>query len=73
MKRLFLVGTVLLITVVAWAQGVQGNGKYKNPVVFADIPDPDVIRVGDTYYMVSTTMCLLPGATIVKSKDLVNW
>ena len=73
MKRLFLVGTVLLITVVAWAQGDQGNGKYKNPVVFADIPDPDVIRVGDTYYMVSTTMCLLPGATIVKSKDLVNW
>jgi len=49
------------------------NGKYQNPVIFADFPDPDVIRVGDTYYMVSTTMCLLPGATIVKSKDLVNW
>jgi beta-xylosidase len=73
MKRSFLVWAVLLAAVVAWAQGDQGNGKYKNPVVFADIPDPDVIRVGDTYYMVSTTMCLLPGATIVKSKDLVNW
>ena len=51
----------------------QGNGKYKNPIIFADFPDPDVIRVGDTYYMVSTTMHHFPGATIVKSKDLVNW
>ena len=51
----------------------QGNGKYKNPVVMADFPDPDVIRVGDTFYMVSTTMHLFPGATILKSKDLVNW
>ena len=51
----------------------RGNGKYQNPVVRADFPDPDVIRVGDTYYMVSTTMCLFPGATILKSKDMVNW
>ena len=53
--------------------GDQGNGKYKNPVVMADFPDPDVIRVGDTFYMVSTTMHHFPGATILKSKDLVNW
>ena len=51
----------------------QGNGKFKNPILNADFPDPDVIRVGDTYYMVSTTMYLFPGATILKSKDLVNW
>ena len=51
----------------------MGNGKYRNPVIFADFPDPDVIRVDDTYYMVTTTMHLFPGATIVKSKDLVNW
>ncbi|MBR6032440.1 MAG: family 43 glycosylhydrolase [Bacteroidaceae bacterium] len=51
----------------------QGTGRYKNPVVFADFPDPDVIRVEDTYYMVSTTMHHFPGATILKSKDLVNW
>ena len=42
-------------------------------MVRADIPDPDVIRVGDTYYMVSTTMVHFPGATILKSKDMVNW
>ena len=51
----------------------QANGRYKNPIIFADFPDPDVIRVGDTYYMVTTTMHHFPGATIVKSKDLVNW
>ena len=50
------------------------SGKnYQNPIVRADFPDPDVIRVGDTYYMVSTTMYLFPGATIIKSTDLVNW
>ncbi len=46
---------------------------YINPIVRADYPDPDVIRVGTTYYMVSTTMQLFPGATILKSEDLVNW
>ena len=51
----------------------QGTGKYRNPLIFADFPDPDVIRVEDTYYMVSTTMHHFPGATILKSKDLVNW
>ena len=51
----------------------QGNGKFKNPVVYADFPDPDVIRVNDTYYMVTTTMHHFPGCTIIKSKDLVNW
>lgn len=51
----------------------NGNGTYTNPVVFGDFPDPDVIRVNDTYYMVSTTMYVFPGATILKSNDLVNW
>lgn len=50
-----------------------GNGTFSNPVIWADLPDPDVIRVGDTYYMVSTTMHLMPGAPVMKSKDLVNW
>ena len=50
-----------------------GSGKYKNPVIMADFPDPDVVRAGDTFYMVSTTMHHFPGATILKSKDLVNW
>lgn len=44
-----------------------------NPVIWADAPDPDVIRVGDDYYMVTTTMHLMPGAPVMHSKDLVNW
>ena len=53
---------------------VSDFGKqFQNPIVRADFPDPDVIRVGDTYYMVSTTMYNFPGATILKSQDMVNW
>ncbi|PWT75640.1 MAG: beta-xylosidase [Bacteroidetes bacterium] len=51
----------------------NGDGTYTNPVIPADFPDPDVIRVGDTYYMVNTTMFVFPGVTVLKSKDLVNW
>jgi beta-xylosidase len=51
----------------------QGNGTYINPILNADFPDPDVIRVGDTFYMSTTTMYHFPGVTIMKSKDLVNW
>lgn len=45
----------------------------KNPIIFADVPDLSMIRVGDTYYMSSTTMHMSPGVPIMKSKDLVNW
>ncbi|MGW8316336.1 MAG: glycoside hydrolase family 43 protein [Bacteroidales bacterium] len=51
----------------------NGDGTYTNPLIPADFPDPDVIRVGDTYYMVTTTMFVFPGVTVLKSKDLVNW
>jgi Beta-xylosidase len=44
-----------------------------NPILRLDYPDPDIIRVGDTYYMVSTTMHFMPGCEILKSHDLVNW
>ncbi|MGN0047282.1 MAG: glycoside hydrolase 43 family protein [Bacteroides sp.] len=50
-----------------------GNGTFQNPVLWADVPDACVIRVDDTFYMVSTTMHFSPGCTIMKSKDLVNW
>ncbi|MBN1763786.1 MAG: family 43 glycosylhydrolase [Sedimentisphaerales bacterium] len=45
----------------------------ENPIIWADVPDPSVIRVGDTYYMSSTTMHMNPGAAIMKSKNLINW
>ncbi len=45
----------------------------RNPVIYSDFPDPDVIRVGDTFYLVTTTMHFFPGAQILSSRDLVNW
>src|SRR5450759_2906027 len=45
----------------------------QNPIIHADVPDMAMIRVGDTYYMSSTTMHMSPGVPIMKSKDLVNW
>lgn len=50
-----------------------GNGKYKNPVLYADYSDPDAIRVGDDYYLTSSSFGCLPGLQILHSKDLVNW
>jgi len=45
----------------------------RNPIIWADVPDMSMIRVGDTYYMSSTTMHMSPGVPIMKSKDLINW
>ena len=44
-----------------------------NPVIWADVPDPDVIRVDKTFYMVSTSMHVMPGCPIMKSEDLMHW
>lgn len=52
---------------------INADGTFTNPFIWADVPDPDVIRVGDTYYMTSTTMYFNPGCPVMKSKDLVNW
>lgn len=67
---------LLFISSRTIAQNVHsdnGDGTYTNPLISADFPDPDVIRVGDAYYMVSTTMFVFPGVSIIKLHDLVNW
>ncbi len=51
----------------------NGNGTYKNPIINADYSDPDAIRVGDDYYMISSSFNHVPGLPILHSKDLVNW
>jgi beta-xylosidase len=51
----------------------QGNGTYKNPIIYADYSDPDVIRVGDDYFMTASSFHCMPGLPILQSKDLVNW
>lgn len=77
MKRIyFILASILLMQ----AASVRADDyetlhmeKIQNPMLWADVPDPDVILVGDTYYLVSTTMHLMPGAPIMTSKDLKNW
>lgn len=51
----------------------QGDGTYRNPVLFCDYSDPDVIRVGNTWYMTASSFNYVPGLPILTSKDLVNW
>ncbi len=51
----------------------QGDGTYKNPIIYADYSDPDVCRVGDDYYMTASSFNCNPGLPILHSKDLVNW
>lgn len=51
----------------------NGDGTYKNPILHADYSDPDVIRVGDDFYMTASSFSDTPGLPILHSKDLVNW
>ena len=77
--RKFIIVVLSFVCCLATAQAAEkqtsslGGTFVKNPMMWADVPDPDVLRVGDTYYLVSTTMHLMPGAPIMRSKDLKNW
>jgi xylan 1,4-beta-xylosidase len=51
----------------------NGNGTYSNPLFYDEFSDPDVIRVGDDYYLTGTTMHTMPGLPVLRSRDLVNW
>ncbi len=51
----------------------QGDGTYRNPVLYADYSDPDAIRVGDDYYLVASSFAVVPALPILHSRDLVNW
>lgn len=75
MRKLLINLTFLLLaaTITSNAVEVADKSTFANPMLWADVPDPDVIRVGDDFYMVSTTMHLMPGCPIMRSKDLVNW
>jgi len=72
--RLFMV--ITLAALLTSAVGCTAKNKVTeciNPLTYTDVPDPDLIRVGDDYYMISTTMYFCPGAPIMHSKDLVHW
>lgn len=64
---------VILINAHLCITAAAQNNPARNPVIWADVPDMSMIRVGDTYYMSSTTMHMSPGVPIMKSEDLINW
>lgn len=79
-KNIIFCGILLLLAVSLASQTLSqvwvadnGDGTYKNPVIHADYSDPDAIRVGDDYYMISSSFNHVPGLPILHSKDLVNW
>ncbi len=82
-KRISLLGLAAAATLAAWADGKPyvsqvwspdlGNGQYINPIIDADYSDPDIVRVGDDYYMTASSFCDIPGLPVLHSKDLVNW
>ena len=51
----------------------NGDGTYSNPLFYEEFEDPDIIRVGEDYYLAGTTMHMNPAVQIMHSKDLVNW
>ncbi len=57
---------------VPWVPDTE-NGRYRNPVIFADYSDPDVCRKGDEYFLVSSSFNRVPGIPVLESRDLVNW
>jgi len=76
MKRLLLPLLLALLPCLLAAApagwGDQGDGTFRNPVLNSDYSDPDVIRVGESYYMVCSDFHFL-GMPVLKSEDMVNW
>ncbi len=69
---------LLCCTVASHSQSVSwsadnGNGTFTNPLFYDEFSDPDVLRVGDDYYLAGTTMHAVPGLVVLHSRDLVNW
>lgn len=73
MKRITLLLAACLVLAAGCTVSPEAAQVAVNPLTYTDIPDNDVIRVGEDYYMVSTTMYFCPGAPIMHSRDLVHW
>jgi len=82
MKMLLFVLVLLGTNIILQAQNPyvskvwvadNGDGTYHNPILYADYSDPDACRIGDDYYMTSSSFNCIPGLQILHSKDLVNW
>lgn len=65
--------TIITSFVCINCASAQQKQKAHNPIIYADVPDMSIVRVGKNYYMSSTTMHMAPGVPIMQSSDLVNW
>jgi beta-xylosidase len=78
-RQLFLLAMAAAAPQAVWAAPAQpwtadlGDGHYRNPVLHADYSDPDAIRVGDMFYMTSSSFSNAPGLPLLQSSDMVNW
>lgn len=72
MKHYSLTFFIVFANLFAISVSAQDKSAH-NPIIFADVPDMSIVRVGGSYYMSSTTMHMCPGVPIMKSDDLVNW
>ena len=72
MKRVVLAALAALCAAAQWTPD-RGDGSYRNPILHADYSDPDVVRVGDDYYMTSSSFSCAPGLPVLHSRDLVSW
>ncbi|MBG0858394.1 MAG: glycoside hydrolase 43 family protein [Bacteroidales bacterium] len=72
MKKIYLIILIIAAAFFTTSVSLQVQSA-QNPIIWADFPDMSMIRVGDSYYMSSTTMHMSPGVPIMKSNDLVNW
>lgn len=73
MVRNTLLGIAAFVALIVCNSAFAQEKQAHNPIIFADVPDMSIIRIGDNYYMSSTTMHMSPGVPIMKSTDLVNW
>ena len=73
MRQLLSIFFLSVLLFTANTVSADNNEKIDNPMLWADVPDPDIIQVDGNFYLVSTTMHLMPGAPIMRSKDLKNW
>ena len=76
MRLLIALASFAAVTIASWAAtwtADNGNGTFTNPLFYDEFSDPDLIRVGEDYYLTGTTMHAMPGLPVLHSKDLVNW
>ena len=72
-SRLAIIAAAMLLSLTMGLPTAAVERTYHNPVLYADYSDPDVIRVGKSYYMVASTFHWSPGIPVLRSDDLVHW